>query len=702
MTVDLDRRIERLKNVALFLALLAAALAVVALFGYAAGLPVLVHGGNPAAGMSVLTAFSILMLAGAVVSIRLDYPRVARGLSIMAASIAAAVIGGRVAFGQDLIGKAVASALFSLPATVSGRTSYVTALAIMLLAFPVAFGVPFRRAGVAWGAALVATGAALLGYAYGANDIQAISMFRDIAFPSAAALFALSLAWFLVEPTDGWTAVIVSSKLGGSETRRQLAFLVVPVVAGYGLAQSMHAGLLEPGAAMTFMVVLVAVPLALLVLRDGRTLQRLDNEREEKALMEANFARDLSLQLEVQAKSLAAAADERTRTEASLAQTQRLETVGQLTGGLAHDFNNLLMAISGNLELLRRSLPHGSDKAAQYADRVKAAIGKASKLTGQLLAFSRSQRLALQSVELKHVIDGAVGLARSSLGPNIDLDVTGALEGLWVYTDPDQLESALLNLAINAREAMPTGGTLTFEVTRQPSERPGPAWVVVRVRDNGIGMPPDVLSRATEPFFTTRSVGKGSGLGLSQVFGLVKQCRGELHIESEPGAGTSVEMKFLATEPIRPPAAADPVASARQSGAGRGLVLLVDDDDAVRGALGEMLRSDGFQVIEANDGPSALAALVAHTPAVAVMDFLMPTMNGAELATAVHQRLPGLPIVFVSGYSDTLSLDGVSDAVVLRKPFTGEALTHTLIDVLTTRARLAPTHATATLALPRR
>ena len=151
MANDIDRRIERLKNVALLLSMLAASLAIVALFGYATGLPALVHGGNPNAGMSVLTAASILMLSGAIISIRLVQPKVARGLSIMAASIAAVVIGGRVAFGQDLIGQAVASALFSLPVELNGRTSYVTAIAILLLAFPVAFGVPFRRAGVAWG-----------------------------------------------------------------------------------------------------------------------------------------------------------------------------------------------------------------------------------------------------------------------------------------------------------------------------------------------------------------------------------------------------------------------------------------------------------------------------------------------------------------------------------------------------------------------
>jgi CheY-like chemotaxis protein len=279
-------------------------------------------------------------------------------------------------------------------------------------------------------------------------------------------------------------------------------------------------------------------------------------------------------------------------------------------------------------------------------------------------------------------------LIGNALGPSVSITLALNTSGTWARTDPDQLELAILNLAVNARDAMPEGGALRIESSAchiaLASEFDPTHYVSVRVIDSGTGMTDRVIAQAVEPFFTTKERGKGTGLGLAQVYGFVRQCGGDLRIASKIGHGTTVEMLFPCAEPVVAEVSSsfDRLAVEAKSKAAGRQVLVIDDDDGVRAVIVDALVAAGFVVIEANDGESGLALLETSSPAAAVIDFLMPGMNGAEVARIAQQRRPGLPIVFVSGYSDTLALDGIAGATVLRKPFDIAGLSRALEAVL--------------------
>jgi len=358
-----------------------------------------------------------------------------------------------------------------------------------------------------------------------------------------------------------------------------------------------------------------------------------------------------------------------TTAQEALRQAQKMEAVGQLTGGIAHDFNNLLMAIVGNLQLLAKKVPE-DHPGRRFVDNAASAADKGSKLTGQLLAFSRTQKLNIRASQLDPVLEKARELVRNALGPAIEMVFSLAGGEAHVLTDPDQLELAILNLALNARDAMPGGGMLRIE-----SRAEGPDDLLVRVTDTGGGMTPEVARQATEPFFTTKERGKGTGLGLAQVYGFVTQCGGSLKIDSAPGAGTTITLRLKRAE--APPKKPAPEAESRiaEPIAGQGQrVLVIDDDDSVRAVLVETLKTAGYRVAEAADGRQGLALANSVQPDIAVVDFLMPGMTGDEVGRRLQRVMPGLPLVFVSGYFDTLALDGISGAVVLRKPFDTRAL----------------------------
>ncbi len=373
-----------------------------------------------------------------------------------------------------------------------------------------------------------------------------------------------------------------------------------------------------------------------------------------------HHAQDISARLRLKV-DLSAAQD-------ALRQAQKMEAVGQLTGGIAHDFNNLLMAIVGNLELLAKRLDD-DHPGRRFVESAASAADKGSKLTGQLLAFSRTQKLNIQPSLLDPVLDKTRELVRTALPPAIEMDF--ALDGAetCVLTDPDQLELAILNLALNARDAMPDGGRL-----RVDARDDGADHVVVRVTDTGFGMTPDVVRQAIEPFFTTKERGKGTGLGLAQVYGFVTQCGGALRIDSAPGAGTTIELRLKRAEPPKVSTVETDERPAEIAPGHGQVVLVIDDDDSVRAVLVESLKGADYRVVEAADGRQGLAMLDEVKPDLAVVDFLMPGMNGDEVGRRLQRAVPGLPIVFVSGYFDTLALDGVSGAVVLRKPFDQRAL----------------------------
>jgi signal transduction histidine kinase/ActR/RegA family two-component response regulator len=366
--------------------------------------------------------------------------------------------------------------------------------------------------------------------------------------------------------------------------------------------------------------------------------------------------------------------------EEQLHQSQKMESVGQLTGGVAHDFNNLLMVISANLELIEAAA--GTNKVRRCTAAARRAADRGAKLTAQLLAFSRRQALKPKLVNANQLISEFQGLIHQAVGDGCKVKLQTDEELWFCHVDPALLETALLNLALNARDAMADGGELRIETQNIVEEEsvagcsPGP-YVRLSVADNGSGMPPEVRDRVFEPFFTTKEVGKGTGLGLSMVYGFVKQSGGDIHISSRVGEGTTVCLylpRALETQTAQP--------EADTPGVQRSLdetILVVEDDEDVRQFAVDCLVELGYKVLEATSGPRALSLLKQRPGEVQLLvtDVVMPDLSGRQLAEAAHEIEPNLPVLYVSGYPrDVILQDGrVKDGVeLLSKPFTQQAL----------------------------
>jgi PAS domain S-box-containing protein len=373
---------------------------------------------------------------------------------------------------------------------------------------------------------------------------------------------------------------------------------------------------------------------------------------------------------------LQAEVNERLRAEEALRQAQKMEAVGQLTGGIAHDFNNLLTPIMGGLEIIASRAT--DERMKRIADTALESARRGAKLTSQLLAFSRIQRISMAPVAVNDVIANMMDLLRHTIGQKVRIETRLDPEVTHGICDPNQLENALLNLAINARDAMPEGGTLTISTGKttlagDAELEPGD-YVCVSVADTGQGMAPEVIARATEPFFSTKPLGKGTGLGLAQVYGIARQSGGTIRIESEVAKGTTVHL-FLAAASAeeagdcREALQAAPAAIvARPTEA---TVLVIDDDSDVRAFLADSLEGLGYSVVEAEDGEAGLKQLADSPPDLILLDYAMPRMNGAEVARAARKRIEDVPIIFVTGYAETEQLEAAlgPDVPVLRKPF---------------------------------
>ena len=372
---------------------------------------------------------------------------------------------------------------------------------------------------------------------------------------------------------------------------------------------------------------------------------------------------------------------ERELMEQQLRQAQKMEAIGQLTGGIAHDFNNLLTAVIGNLELLAPRLQGDAlgGKFLQAADR---AAHNGAKLTEQLLAFSRRQHLQPRAVDLNVVVTGIREMLARTLGTTIEVR-TELTPDLWpALIDPTQIEIAILNLAINSRDAMPVGGTLTIEtrnlcagIDGVPSELGQGDCVRLSVRDTGTGMTEDVMRSAVEPFFTTKAPGKGSGLGLSQVYGTVQQSNGALWIESRTGSGTAIHLYLpRADSEVMAEGARAAVLSLPEPGA---RILVVDDDPAVREITVQMLRQAGYGVTEVESGQAALEALSrGELYDLIVLDIAMPGADGIETLRRARERWPGLRALYISGYADVAGLGlSTGNDPFLKKPFKLSELT---------------------------
>jgi signal transduction histidine kinase/ActR/RegA family two-component response regulator len=377
----------------------------------------------------------------------------------------------------------------------------------------------------------------------------------------------------------------------------------------------------------------------------------------------------------------------RERAEAQLRQMQKMEAIGQLTGGIAHDFNNMLAVIIGNLNLMERKVAKGQADIRPYVASALEGAQRAATLTGRLLAFSRLQPLAPQPVDINRLVLNSSELLRRTLGESIAIEtVYGA--GLWrAQVDPGQLENAILNLALNARDAMDGAGKLTIETGNayldeafaEAAEVKAGQYVMIAVTDTGVGMPADVAERAFEPFFTTKATGKGTGLGLSQVYGFIKQTHGHVKIYSELGHGTTVKIYLprLFGETVPRPEAAGG-ADVESSGRPEEVVLVVEDEDRVRQFAVEALRELGYTVLHASGASEALAKLKAHSEVTLLLtDIVMPDRSGRELAELALKDKPELCVLYMTGFTrNAVVHNGTLDPGVnfLAKPFTVDQL----------------------------
>jgi signal transduction histidine kinase/ActR/RegA family two-component response regulator len=416
--------------------------------------------------------------------------------------------------------------------------------------------------------------------------------------------------------------------------------------------------------------------------------------RRAEAFLEDRVA-ERTAELEAANRQLAEQINERARVELALQRAQRLEAVGQLTSGIAHDFNNLLTVVLGNVRQLQKGQTDPATR--RRLDMMAEAAQRGARLTGQMLAFSRQQKLEARPVDLNETVSRMHDLLISSMGGSVKLE-TNLSPDLWpAMIDPTQIELVILNLAINARDAMDVGGTLAITTANakvgppsRPEEPVEGEYVMLSVRDNGSGMSDEVLAKAFEPFFTTKPVGKGSGLGLSQVFGLAKQSGGGVRIDTQPGVGTSVTVYLPRARAAAAPAEASSGAPGVRHGRGA-VVLLVDDDSAVREVTASILAELGYKVVEAGSGGAALE-LFDRRPDIALvlLDFAMPGMNGAEVARELRARRPDVPILFATGYADTAALAVLGEDELIQKPFVESEVATKLAARLEARVQREP------------
>ena len=418
-----------------------------------------------------------------------------------------------------------------------------------------------------------------------------------------------------------------------------------------------------------------------------------DRRRYERELLEARHVaeaassamRELNQTLEAR---IADAVEQRMKAEETLRQAQKIEAVGQLTGGIAHDFNNLLTGVIGSLDLLNTRIAQGRLQGVErYIGAARGAAWRAATLTHRLLAFARRQTLDPKPTDINGLVMGIEELVRRTMGQNIEIEVVSAA-GLWnTLVDPSQLDNALLNLCINARDAMPEGGHLTVETANRwldeaaarEIDLPAGQYVTLCVTDTGMGMEPEVIGRAFDPFFTTKPLGVGTGLGLSMIHGFARQSGGQVRIQSEVGKDTSVCLFLPRHDSSGVEAEAVVEVGGRMSASAGEAVLVVDDEPTIRMLVTEVLDDAGYVALEAGDGAAALVALRSDARIdLLVTDVALPGgMDGRQLADAARELRPGLRVLFITGYAENALIGKgqlAPDMHVMTKPFTMDAL----------------------------
>jgi signal transduction histidine kinase/ActR/RegA family two-component response regulator len=436
------------------------------------------------------------------------------------------------------------------------------------------------------------------------------------------------------------------------------------------------------------MAILVVVVLGLA----HATLARANRELEGQASDLADANRNLRVQIE-----------EREKAEEALRQSHKMEAIGQLSGGIAHDFNNLLTIVQGNLQLMRKRIAEGRIDVGNYLDLATDGLNRASSVTQRILAFSRRQPLTPKPVELNRLIAGMSELVRHSIDANIEVD-TRLNATWWTECDANQMENVILNLAINARDAMPNGGRLVIETAdvsmAASGDVPAGDYIRLTVSDNGIGMSDDVRRRAIDPFFTTKPLGHGTGLGLSMVFGYITQSNGYLDISSQEGKGTRVSILMPRLDPAPAPAAdatelqaLPAVAALEPRTAHTPTVLIVEDEALVRMVAAETIRDEGFNVIDVGHGADALDILKAGAEIdLLITDIKLPGVNGYQLAEAGIVRRPRLKVILVTGFAQDPVPEKLAEAgaKMFYKPYDLDALASCAKRMLTDRPEPSP------------
>jgi signal transduction histidine kinase/CheY-like chemotaxis protein len=465
----------------------------------------------------------------------------------------------------------------------------------------------------------------------------------------------------------------VSPRVGGVPAQRGAIHALAPVKRG---GETLGSAVLDVDAQpfstrvrryllIALLVIMAAVAAGVLGLAQA-ALRRANHELAARAAALAETNAELTHQIA-----------EREKAEEQLRQAQKMQALGQLTGGIAHDFNNLLTVIQGSADMLQR--PNvAEERRARFADAIVQAAARAAALTGQLLAFARRQPLQPEVIDVNAMIGGMVELLDRALGERVTVNIDLADHVCTVEADRAQLVSAILNIAVNGRDAMPDGGTLHL-ATQQIEGEEGP-MVAVCISDTGTGMDAATIERAMEPFFTTKAAGKGTGLGLSQVYGFATQSGGELRIESTPGVGTRVSIQ-LPCSGLQQPPPSDEGDAVKDDGR-TGAVLLVEDNEAVGEFAEALLRELGHRVVRARSGEEALELARAARFDVVLTDVVMPAMSGLELAEALDKMHPRVPVVLTTGYSDEIARSGAGGRPVLLKPYRLEALSTIIADAL--------------------
>ena len=387
---------------------------------------------------------------------------------------------------------------------------------------------------------------------------------------------------------------------------------------------------------------------------------------------------------------------EKRAIEEQLRQSQKMEAVGQLTGGLAHDFNNLLTGISGSLEMMKMRLAQGrTAELERYFTAAHGAVKRAAALTHRLLAFARRQTLDPKPTSVNRLLGGLEELVRRTVGPSVQVEVVGA-SGLWpTFVDPNQLENAVLNLCVNARDAMPDGGKLTIETANKwiddraarRHDLPAGQYISVCVSDTGVGMSPEVIAKAFDPFFTTKPIGEGTGLGLSMIYGFARQSGGQVRIYSEVGQGTTMCI-YLPRHTEDAPLDDETDLPTNLSVPGEGeVVLVIDDEPTIRMLVAELLADSGYAVIEAPDGPAGLKVLESNARIdLLITDVGLPGgMNGRQVADAARVSRPKLKVLFITGFAENavIGQSRLEDGMfVMTKPFQMDLLAHRIREII--------------------